>query len=165
MDVFDKLGILADAAKYDVACTSSGVDRKTTAGGMGNAVAAGICHSFAADGRCISLLKVLMTNACVYDCQYCVNRRSNDTPRATFTPRELADLTVGFYRRNYIEGLFLSSGVQKNPDYTTEQLIEVLRLLREEYRFSGYIHVKAIPGADRGLLARQIGRASWRERV
>jgi len=154
VDVFDKLGILADAAKYDVACTSSGVDRNTTAGGMGNAVAAGICHSFAADGRCISLLKVLMTNACVYDCQYCVNRRSNDTPRATFTPRELADLTIGFYRRNYIEGLFLSSGVLKNPDYTTEQLIEVLRLLREEYRFSGYIHVKAIPGADSGLLAR-----------
>lgn len=154
MDVFDKLGILADAAKYDVACTSSGVDRKTTAGGMGNAVAAGICHSFAADGRCISLLKVLMTNACGYDCQYCVNRRSNDTPRATFTPRELADLTIGFYRRNYIEGLFLSSGVLKNPDHTTEQLIEVLRLLRDEYRFSGYIHVKAIPGADSGLLAR-----------
>lgn len=154
MDVFDKLGILADAAKYDVACTSSGVDRNTTSGGMGNAVAAGICHSFAADGRCISLLKVLMTNACVYDCQYCVNRRSNDTPRATFTPRELAELTIGFYRRNYIEGLFLSSGVLKNPDYTTEQLIEALRLLREEYRFSGYIHVKAIPGADRALLAR-----------
>lgn len=154
MDVFDKLGILADAAKYDVACTSSGADRKTAAGGMGNAVASGICHSFAADGRCISLLKVLMTNACAYDCQYCINRRSNDTPRATFTPRELAELTIGFYRRNYIEGLFLSSGVLKSPDYTTEQLIETLRLLREEYRFSGYIHVKAIPGADRQLLAR-----------
>ena len=153
MDVYGKLGILADAAKYDVACTSSGADRKTAAGGMGNAIAAGICHSFAADGRCISLLKVLMTNACVYDCQYCVNRRSNDTPRATFTPRELADLTIGFYRRNYIEGLFLSSGVLKSPDYTTEQLIETLRLLREEYRFSGYIHVKAIPGADSQLLA------------
>lgn len=154
MEVLDKLGILADAAKYDVACTSSGADRKATAGGMGSAVASGICHSFAADGRCISLLKVLMTNACVYDCQYCVNRRSNDTPRATFTPREVAELTIGFYRRNYIEGLFLSSGVLKSPDYTTEQLIEALRLLREEYHFSGYIHVKAIPGADNRLLAR-----------
>ncbi len=154
MDVSDKLGILADAAKYDVACTSSGVDRNTARGGIGNAVASGICHSFAADGRCISLLKVLMTNACAYDCQYCVNRRSNDVPRATFTPRELADLTIGFYRRNYIEGLFLSSGVLKSPDYTTEQLVETLRLLREEYRFSGYIHVKAIPGANRQLIAR-----------
>jgi len=154
LDVFDKLGILSDAAKYDVACTSSGVDRNTARGGLGNAVASGICHSFAADGRCISLLKVLMTNACVYDCQYCINRRSNDTPRATFTPQELAELTIGFYRRNYIEGLFLSSGVLKNPDYTTEQLIETLRLLREDYRFSGYIHVKAIPGADSQLIAR-----------
>lgn len=154
MDVFDKLMILADAAKYDVACTSSGSDRSTTPGGMGNAVACGICHSFAADGRCISLLKVLMSNACAYDCLYCVNRRSNDTPRASFTPRELAELTIGFYRRNYIEGLFLSSGVLKSPDYTTEQMIQALQLLREEYRFSGYIHVKAIPGADSALLAR-----------
>lgn len=152
--LFDKLKILADAAKYDVACTSSGVDRKASAGGIGSAAACGICHSFAADGRCISLLKVLMTNACSYDCKYCVNRRSNDVPRATFTPREIAELTIGFYRRNYIEGLFLSSGVLKSPDYTTEQLIEGLRILREEYRFSGYIHVKAIPGADSALLAR-----------
>ncbi len=112
----------------------------------------GICHSFASDGRCISLLKVLMTNACIYDCQYCINRRSNDTPRATFTPRELADLTIGFYRRNYIEGLFLSSAVVKNPDYTCELLIQTLRLLREEYGFRGYIHAKAIPGADDRLL-------------
>ncbi len=156
MDVSDKLGILADAAKYDVACTSSGADRNTARGGIGNAVASGICHSFAADGRCISLLKVLLTNACAYDCQYCVNRRSNDVPRATFTPRELAELTIGFYRRNYIEGLFLSSGMLKSPDYTTEQLIKTLRLLREEYRFSGYIHVKAIPGADSQLIA-QLG--------
>ncbi|MGE5654401.1 MAG: biotin synthase, partial [Bacillota bacterium] len=109
MSMVDKLTVLADAAKYDVACTSSGVDRKGSAGSIGSAVAAGICHSFSADGRCISLLKVLMTNVCAYDCQYCINRRSNDTPRATFTPRELADLTIGFYRRNYIEGLFLSS--------------------------------------------------------
>ena len=154
MDVFDKLKILTDAAKYDVACTSSGVDKKASAGGIGSASACGICHSFAADGRCISLLKVLMTNACAYDCKYCVNRRSNDTPRASFTPRELAELTINFYRRNYIEGLFLSSGVLKNPDYTCEQMIEALRILREEYRFSGYIHAKAIPGADSALIAR-----------
>ncbi|HEX3037390.1 MAG TPA: putative DNA modification/repair radical SAM protein [Oscillospiraceae bacterium] len=154
MDVFDKLKILTDAAKYDVACTSSGVDKKASAGGIGSASACGICHSFAGDGRCISLLKVLMTNACAYDCKYCVNRRSNDTPRASFTPRELAELTINFYRRNYIEGLFLSSGVLKNPDYTCEQMIEALRILREEYRFSGYIHAKAIPGADSALIAR-----------
>lgn len=153
VDVFGKLKILTDAAKYDVACTSSGVDKKAAAGGIGNAAACGICHSFAGDGRCISLLKVLMTNACAYDCAYCVNRRSNDTPRATFTPRELAELTIAFYRRNYIEGLFLSSGVLKNPDYTCEQMIGALRILREEYRFSGYIHVKAIPGADQALIA------------
>lgn len=154
MDIFEKLEILTGAAKYDVACTSSGVDRKSSAGGIGNATACGICHSFAGDGRCISLLKILMTNACIYDCQYCINRRSNDTPRATLTPRELAELTINFYRRNYIEGLFLSSGVIKNPDYTCERMIESLRILREEYRFSGYIHAKAIPGADSALLAR-----------
>jgi putative DNA modification/repair radical SAM protein len=153
VDVFDKLKILTDAAKYDVACTSSGVNKKAAAGGIGSAAACGICHSFAADGRCISLLKVLMTNSCAYDCKYCVNRRSNDTPRASFTPRELADLTINFYRRNYIEGLFLSSGVLKSPDYTCEQMIEALRILREEYRFSGYIHAKAIPGTDSTLIA------------
>lgn len=152
VDVFDKLKILTDAAKYDVACTSSGVNKKATAGGIGSAAACGICHSFSADGRCISLLKVLMTNVCIYDCKYCVNRRSNDTPRASFTPRELAELTINFYRRNYIEGLFLSSGVLKNPDYTCEQMIAALRILREEYRFSGYIHAKAIPGADSTLI-------------
>ena len=152
MDLMQKLTVLTDAAKYDVACTSSGVDRAGKAGGIGSAVACGICHSFAADGRCISLLKVLMSNACAYDCAYCVNRRSNDTPRASFTPRELADLTMQFYRRNYIEGLFLSSAVVKNPDFTCEQMLRVLTLLREEYRFGGYIHVKAIPGADPRLV-------------
>ena len=154
MDLYDKLTILADSAKYDVACTSSGVDRHGKQGGLGNAVSAGICHSFSADGRCISLLKVLMTNYCVYDCKYCVNRVSNDVPRAAFTARELAELTFGFYRRNYIEGLFLSSGVIKSPDHTTELMIQALTLLREEYGFRGYIHVKAIPGADSGLIAR-----------
>ena len=156
MELLDKLRILADAAKYDVACTSSGVDREGGPGGIGSAVSCGICHSFAADGRCISLLKVLQSNACVYDCKYCVNRRSNDTPRATFDPRELADLTIQFYRRNYIEGLFLSSGVVKTPDYTCELMIRTLELLRNEYRFRGYIHAKAIPGADDALL-RKIG--------
>lgn len=154
MDVFDKLKILTDAAKYDVACTSSGVNKKASAGGIGSAAAWGICHTFAADGRCISLLKVLMTNVCSYDCKYCVNRRSNDTPRAAFTPRELAELTINFYRRNYIEGLFLSSGILNTPDYACEQMIEALRILREEYRFSGYIHAKALPGADSTLIAR-----------
>ncbi len=154
MDFMEKLKILSDSAKYDVACTSSGVDRGNGGDGIGSAVSCGICHSFAADGRCISLLKVLMTNYCIYDCKYCVNRRSNDLPRAAFTPRELADLTIEFYRRNYIEGLFVSSGIIKNPDYTCEQMIEVIRILREEYRFYGYIHAKAIPGADEALVAR-----------
>ncbi len=164
VDVFDKLKILTDAAKYDVACTSSGVTKKTTAGGIGSASASGICHSFSADGRCISLLKVLMTNICAYDCIYCVNRQSNDTLRASFTPRELAELTINFYRRNYIEGLFLSSGVLKSPNYTSERMIETLRILREEYRFSGYIHVKAIPGTDSTLLA-QLGTLADRMSV
>lgn len=154
MTLMDKLTILADAAKYDVACTSSGVNRCAAPGTVGNAMACGICHSFSADGRCISLLKVLMSNACCYDCSYCVNRRTNDTPRATFTPRELAELTMAFYRRNYIEGLFLSSGIIKNPDYTTELMIETLSLLRGEYRFGGYIHAKGIPGTDERLLRR-----------
>lgn len=154
MDVYDKLTILSDSAKYDVSCSSSGVERGSTPGGTGNAVACGICHSFAADGRCISLLKVLMSNSCIYDCKYCVNRRSNDTRRAMFTPEELADLTMNFYRRNYIEGLFLSSGIMRNPDYTTEQLIKVLELLRHTHRFNGYIHVKAIPGAAPELISR-----------
>lgn len=149
MDLFEKLTILSDGAKYDAACTSSGNDRSGSGSAIGSACAGGICHSFAADGRCISLLKVLFTNSCIYDCQYCVNRRSNDkVKRAAFTPRELADLTINFYRRNYIEGLFLSSGVVKSPDYTCELLISTLRILREDYSFGGYIHVKAIPGAD-----------------
>ncbi len=152
MDVMDKLEILTDAAKYDVACTSSGVDRSGVKGQLGNAVAAGICHSFASDGRCISLLKVLMSNACAYDCSYCVNRKTNDVKRTTFTPEELAELTINFYRRNYIEGLFLSSAVVKNPDYTCELMLKCLKLLRETYKFGGYIHVKAIPGADDRLL-------------
>ena len=149
MDVLAKLEILTDAAKYDAACTSSGVRRGFRQGYIGNTTSsiAGCCHTFSADGRCVTLLKVLMSNCCVYDCTYCVNRRSNDTRRAAFTPQELADLTINFYRRNYIEGLFLSSGVLRNPDYTMEQMIRAIRILREEYRFNGYIHAKAIPGA------------------
>lgn len=149
-----KLTILADAAKYDVACTSSGVDRKSGGQGMGNSRACGICHSFAADGRCISLLKILLSNDCIYDCKYCKNRLSNDVPRATFTPEEICRLTMGFYRRNYIEGLFLSSGVVKNPHYTMELILETLHLLRDKYQFHGYIHVKSIPGADEDLIQR-----------
>lgn len=148
----EKLEILSDAAKYDVACTSSGSDRRGKEGYLGNACAAGVCHSFAADGRCISLLKILMTNHCVYDCKYCKNRRSNDIRRATFTPEEICTLTVEFYKRNYIEGLFLSSGVINNPDYTMEKICEALRLLRTKYKFNGYIHVKAIPGASNELI-------------
>ena len=158
MDVLEKLTILSDAAKYDAACTSSGVKRKFQPGKIGNTTSsiAGCCHSFSADGRCITLLKVLMTNSCVYDCKYCVNRRSNDTRRAAFTPRELAELTIGFYRRNYIEGLFLSSGVLRSADYTTEQMIRALRILRQEYGFNGYIHAKAIPGTSPELV-QQLG--------
>ena len=148
----EKLRILADAAKYDVACTSSGVDRSGKRGYTGNSVAAGICHSFASDGRCISLLKILLTNHCIYDCKYCINRRSNDVVRTAFTPDEVCRLTMEFYRRNYIEGLFLSSGVIKSPNYTMEQIYEVLYKLREVYRFRGYIHIKAIPGADESIL-------------
>lgn len=147
-DIFRKLEILTDAAKYDVACTSSGSSRQGQKGTMGNAVAGGLCHCFAADGRCISLLKILQTNECVYDCRYCQNRYSNDVRRAAFTPDEIAELTVSFYRRNYIEGLFLSSGIKNNPDYTMEQIYQSIYLLRTKYRFNGYIHVKAIPGAD-----------------
>lgn len=152
-DIQEKLHILADAAKYDVACTSSGVKRKGQEGMLGNAESCGICHSFASDGRCISLLKILMTNHCIYDCKYCVNRVSNDVPRATFTPEEICELTVEFYKRNYIEGLFLSSGVLKDPTYTMEKMCETLSLLRTKYAFNGYIHVKTIPGASDELLA------------
>jgi putative DNA modification/repair radical SAM protein len=148
MDTFDKLKILSAAAKYDVSCASSGSSRRNTPGGLGNAQYAGICHSFADDGRCISLLKILFTNNCMYDCAYCVNRRSNDVKRATFTVNEVVDLTMNFYRRNYIEGLFLSSGVIKSPDYTMERLARIARDLRVVHRFNGYIHLKSIPGAS-----------------
>lgn len=158
MNLLDKLTILTDAAKYDASCTSSGVMRGSRPGMIGNTSSsiAGCCHSFSADGRCISLLKVLMTNYCVYDCKYCINRRSNDTRRTAFTPRELAELTIQFYRRNYIEGLFLSSGVLRDPDYTTLRMIESLRLLRQEFAFNGYIHAKAIPGTSPELV-QQLG--------
>lgn len=157
MDMMEKLAILAEAAKYDASCSSSGSDRgQDETRGIGTSLPAGCCHSFAADGRCISLLKVLMSNACICNCKYCINRHDNDFPRATFTPRELADLTIEFYRRNYIEGLFLSSAVVGSPDKTSEIMIEALRILREEYEFHGYIHVKAIPGAD-PLLTRRLG--------
>nr|WP_296265489.1 putative DNA modification/repair radical SAM protein [uncultured Merdimonas sp.] len=154
MDLYEKLQILTDAAKYDVACTSSGADRKGDGTGMGSCERAGICHSFSADGRCISLLKILFTNECIYDCKYCINRRTNDVPRASFTPDEICRLTMEFYRRNYIEGLFLSSGVLVSPDYTMELLYAALYKLRYECNFQGYIHVKAIPGASHGLVER-----------
>lgn len=144
----EKLAILADAAKYDVACTSSGVERHSRPGQLGNTAACGICHTFASDGRCISLLKILFTNECIHDCKYCLNRCSNDIPRATFTPEEVCTLTVEFYRRNYIEGLFLSSGIVQSADYTMEQICRTLKMLREEYHFNGYIHCKSIPGAS-----------------
>ena len=154
MELLDKLSVLADAAKYDAACTSSGAKRGFQSGKIGctSSGVMGCCHSFSADGRCITLLKVLLSNDCMYDCKYCVNRRTNETRRATFTPEELADLTIQFYRRNYIEGLFLSSGVLRSPDYTTELMIRALSILRREYRFNGYIHAKAIPGASPELV-------------
>lgn len=152
MTTAEKLTILTAAARYDVSCSSSGSRRQGDR--LGSTLAAGCCHSFSADGRCISLLKVLLSNQCAYDCQYCLNRSSNDLPRASFTPRELAELTMEFYRRNYIEGLFLSSAVVRDPDYTTERMIRTLSLLRETYGFSGYLHAKAIPGADPALTAR-----------
>lgn len=152
----EKLKILSDAAKYDVACTSSGSDRRGEKGSLGNSVAAGICHSFASDGRCISLLKILLSNECIYDCKYCLNRRSNDKVRTTFTPDEICSLTVEFYKRNYIEGLFLSSGVVKNPTYTMELMYRSLYLLRTKYHFRGYIHAKAVPGAAPEIIE-QIG--------
>ena len=151
MTLEEKLKILADSAKYDASCSSSGSARKNT-GGIGNAAVNGICHSFASDGRCISLLKILMTNACIYDCKYCINRRSNNVPRAIFTPEEICEITINFYKRNYIEGLFLSSAIIKSPDYTMERLIEAIYLLRYKYKFNGYIHAKAIPGASPYLI-------------
>lgn len=152
-NVLNKLKILAESAKYDVSCSSSGTVRSNKAGMLGNTVGGwGICHSFAEDGRCISLLKVMLTNYCIYDCAYCINRRSNDLPRATLSVSELVDLTMEFYRRNYIEGLFLSSGVVRNPDYTMERLVRVAKDLRTIHRFNGYIHLKSIPGASRELV-------------
>lgn len=152
MEILNKLKILSDAAKYDVSCSSSGSNRSGRKGDIGSTSQSGICHSWADDGRCISLLKILFTNYCIYDCAYCVNRASNHIPRAAFTPDEVADLTINFYKRNYIEGLFLSSAVYKNPNYTMELLTDTVKKLREVHRFNGYIHLKAIPGADKTLI-------------
>lgn len=154
MDLKEKLKILSDAAKYDVSCSSSGSKRKNIKGGVGNAHISGICHSWSDDGRCISLFKILFTNYCIYDCAFCVNRASNDLPRATFTPEEVVKLTINFYKRNYIEGLFLSSAIYKSPNYTMELLLKTVKKLREEEKFNGYIHLKAIPGADPILIER-----------
>ena len=154
MELKRKLSILSDAAKYDVSCSSSGSNRKNTANGIGKAHNSGICHSWSEDGRCISLLKILLTNKCIYSCEYCVNRKENNVERAEFTPEEVADLTINFYKRNYIEGLFLSSGVVKSPDYTMIKLIRVAEILRNEKKFNGYIHMKAIPGASEELIER-----------
>ena len=151
MNLREKLTILADSAKYDASCSSSG-SKRSSQKGIGNTAVAGICHSFASDGRCISLLKILMTNCCIYDCKYCLNRKSNTIKRAIFTPEEVCQITINFYKRNYIEGLFLSSGILKNPDYTMNLLIETVSLLRNKYHFGGYIHAKAIPGASEYLL-------------
>ncbi len=152
MEICDKLKILADSAKYDASCSSSGSNRKNINNGIGNGDVSGICHSWGADGRCISLLKILLSNACIYDCKYCINRCTNSVKRATFTPREIADLTINFYKRNYIEGLFLSSAVIKSPDYTMEMLIQSVSILRNEYNFNGYIHCKTIPGCSKELI-------------
>lgn len=152
MDVMRKLEILSNSAKYDASCSSSGSNRKNTKNGIGNAAVTGICHSWSQDGRCISLLKILYTNKCIYDCKYCINRASNEVERTSFTPQEVVDLTINFYRRNYIEGLFLSSGVERSPDYTMENLVRILKDLRLIHKFNGYIHVKAIPGADPKLI-------------
>jgi putative DNA modification/repair radical SAM protein len=162
VDVQQKLRILADAAKYDASCASSGSKRARVEGGLGNTNGVGICHSYTPDGRCVSLLKLLLTNYCVYDCSYCVNRISSDTPRARFTPEEVVFLTTEFYKRNYIEGLFLSSGVIQSPDYTMEEMVRVAKLLRNEQKFGGYIHLKAVPGASQELLL-EAGR--WADRL
>jgi len=151
MNTMKKLAILAEGAKYDVSCASSGIN-KTNKGGLGNSKAYGICHTWSADGRCVSLLKILLTNYCIYNCTYCVNRNGNDIPRASFTAREAADLTIQFYRRNYIEGLFLSSAVERSPNHTMEKICQTLDILRNEYHFFGYIHVKVIPGADPAII-------------
>ena len=151
-EILEKLQVLAESAKYDVSCSSSGTTRKNSPGGIGSAAGWGICHSFTEDGRCVSLLKIMLTNHCIYDCAYCINRRSNDLRRATFSVSELVELTIEFYRRNYIEGLFLSSGVVRNPDYTMERLVRVIKDLRTVHRFNGYIHMKSIPGASEALV-------------
>jgi len=151
-EILDKLKTLAESAKYDVSCASSGTTRKSTPGGIGSTAGWGICHSFTEDGRCVSLLKIMLTNYCIYDCAYCINRRTNDIPRATFAVSELVELTIEFYRRNYIEGLFLSSGVVRNPDYTMERMVRVIKDLRTIHRFNGYIHMKSIPGASQQLV-------------
>ena len=164
MTIQDKLSILASSAKYDVSCSSSGSDNNYKTGELGCTHNSGICHSFTSDGRCVSLLKVLLSNVCIYDCAYCINRVSNDIPRSAFTPRELADLTINFYKRNYIEGLFLSSGVVRNPDYTMERMVRVARDLRTVHRFNGYIHLKSIPGASPELVA-EAGRYADRMSV
>src|SRR6201986_2922989 len=164
MDLSTKLAILADAAKYDASCASSGTSKRDSRDGkgVGSTTGAGICHSYTPDGRCVSLLKILLTNYCIYDCLYCINRVSSDVRRARFTPEEVVQLTLDFYRRNYIEGLFLSSGIIRNPDYTMEQLIAVARKLRTEHQFRGYIHLKTIPEASAELIE-EAGR--WADRI
>ena len=155
MNLKEKLIILSDSAKYDASCSSSG-SKRANKNGMGNASYSGICHSFASDGRCISLLKILLTNCCIFDCKYCLNRKSNNIKRAIFTPEEICNITINFYKRNYIEGLFLSSGIIKSPDYTMNLLIETISLLRNKYKFNGYIHAKAIPGSSE-ILIKKLG--------
>lgn len=159
-DIFAKMHILSDSAKYDVSCSSSGSDHNYKTGQLGAPHSSGICHTFTADGRCVSLLKVLLTNYCIYDCAYCINRVSNDIPRAAFSPRELADITINFYKRNYIEGLFLSSGIIENENHTMELMLKVLKILRFEHKFNGYIHVKLIPGSDEDLIKEVVSLAS-----
>ena len=163
MDLAAKLALLADAAKYDASCASSGTTRRDSrAGGIGSTIGTGICHSYTPDGRCVSLLKILLTNFCIYDCLYCINRRSSNVQRARFTPEEVVQLTLDFYRRNYIEGLFLSSGIIRNPDYTMEQVVRVARTLRVDHQFRGYIHLKTIPEASPELIA-EAGK--WADRL
>ncbi len=159
-DIYDKMKILSDSAKYDVSCSSSGTENNYKTGELGATHNSGICHTFTADGRCVSLLKVLLTNFCIYDCAYCINRESNDIPRAAFAPRELADITINFYKRNYIEGLFLSSGIIDNEDHTMNLILRTLKILRHEYKFNGYIHVKLIPGSDARLIEEVVQLAS-----
>jgi len=159
-DIFQKMQILSDSAKYDVSCSSSGSENNYKTGELGATQNSGICHTFTSDGRCVSLLKVLLTNFCIYDCAYCINRVSNDIPRTAFAPRELADITINFYKRNYIEGLFLSSGIIESEDHTMQLILRTLRILRHEYKFNGYIHVKLIPGSDARLIEEVVKLAS-----